>query len=394
MNINNEQNIYNETKVRNILMASIQNLREEDSLKYSYNFIAQHSDLSSSFVERCAKDKLAGQLDSQKILKLSKYICNSEEHKKIVEYFAELFLEENEILKDAIYEKFIAQENRLLPTELEQSLQKEDTYIPFILASGPDGISREEVKDLLGKKGMDGLDYLHARKYISLKDDKYFTESNEYSFNFKSTHEHFKILSNYYKRKNIGKLRNYIHVITAFLSPTGIKLWQEAKRTYHQTLREIYRNHTGKNLAFSCDMMDTVLDCELIDEVESSKGLHEEGNMKNNSSTVKLQSLLVLFVSLFFINNQNSFASEKSISVLPNSSESKTANLEDVSTIKTKSGTNISIDQVVDTDTNHDYYDSLNEINGLYLQDGSYINAQDIYSFTIMRMVGGDSGGG
>lgn len=246
------------TAIKNTLAKGIHEFRSKDIEKYSYNFIGSKTGLSPSFIERASKNKLGEKLDASKILPLSELVCSYEDQKKIASHFAKQILsEDSSILKDAIYTKFVIQNNRAFSVDVEKFLEVEETYIPYLLSANQFGTTEKKVREVLGEIGVHGLKTLEQKGLIKKIEDTFYSLKKDFSNTFETLKKQIPILARLYRPSHVGKNRNYIHIITESLTPEGIKEWQIAHREHYERLNAIKDKYKGKNDAFSVAFMDT-----------------------------------------------------------------------------------------------------------------------------------------
>lgn len=225
------------------------------------------TNLSASFIERAAKNKLGEKLDPSKVIALCSLVCEKSDNKKVANYFAKTILDkDNSILKDAIYAKFVVESNRSIPSELENFLQEEETYIPYALSANKDGTTIEEIRRVMGEIGVTGLNKLLDRGLITQKGHYFHAVKKEFSTSFETLKKQFPILARFYRPSNVGKERNYAHIITEGLSRQGVKEWQKAHREHQEKLKDIFKKYRGKHNVFSVAFMDTFSSEELKED--------------------------------------------------------------------------------------------------------------------------------
>ena len=359
--------------IKELFSNSITNFKARDPNKFSLGYIATKTNLSKSFIERAANNKLGNVLDGTKLIALSKVVCEEDQVRDVAEFFASEFVSsQDSIMKDAIYAQFVRENERFVSQEFEKIFVEEDSYIAYCLCCNDEGATKDHIQKVLGDKGLIALGRLEARGMVLKEEDKYKALKDNFSYTFDYLPKFFKILAGQYKPSNVGKERNYAHVMTQNLSRNGIKQWQAEHRRHHEALRKIKEENPGSIDAFTVGFMDTFT----TDDIDNPK---TGSNMK--SPTTTLMSLLAAFIILVGlipttlnadeIQDEAQFVKEMAIGFITNRGE--VLNPKDI------------------------FKKKPNQIEGIKLEDGEIIIIKDEFGQKVIERVisgGGTDGGG
>ena len=290
-------------EIKSLLAERLSTYKAQDPDKFSYAYFANKSDTSNSYIERAIKNQLGDVLDSKKILAVAKMVCAPEETQEIAQYFAGKLLEESSILKDAIYAKFIKENERFVSSEFEKIFLEDDSYITYCLCCNGKGASEAHISKVLGEKGLVALDKLRSRGLVLAEGENFKAIQTKFSYSFEYISKFISLLAKFYQPNNVGKKRNYAHVVTHNLSRNGVKLWQAEHRRHHDELRKIRDAHTGDIDVFSVGFMDTFTS-EDIDSPKITKST-KDSVMKNIG-----KALMSLALVLFALTSSKVIASE------------------------------------------------------------------------------------
>ncbi|GAB4421607.1 MAG: hypothetical protein OHK0056_32500 [Bacteriovoracaceae bacterium] len=285
-------------QIKAVLADRLTSFRDQNPEKHSYAYISMRTEVNPKFVERAMKNQLGSDIDSKKVLDLAKLVCDPKETQDIAEFFAGRLLGESSILKDAIFAKLI-RENGLVDVseEVEEILKTENGYVVYCLCVKSVGSSEEDIISILGKSGLDTAFNLVNKGILRREGDKFFARVNSFTYSFDYLPRVFQTLARFYKPSNVGKLRNYAHVLTCGLSRDGIKEWQAEHKRHHEALRNIRDNNRGNIDTFSVGYMDTFTseDIDSANYINSKK----EKKMKNGISKILMSLLFLIFCFTF-----------------------------------------------------------------------------------------------
>jgi hypothetical protein len=361
----------NSDHIKSTLQESIQHFRDINPDKHSYAYIGMKSNNSTSFVERAAKNKLGVPLDPKKVLPLANLVCDEPQTRQVAKFFADNLVEQSDILKDALYAKFVQENDRYVSQELERLFQNKNDYIAYVLSSKELGVSEEEVLTIGGSSLVNSLKNLTNKGFIQKINNNYKSIKSSFSYSFVTMKRLINHLSEYYNPNNVGKERNYVHVVTTSLTKEGIKELQEEHRRHHNKIREIKMKHKGNISTFSVGFMDTF----------------SEDTSETNSKTIKSLIVGLCMFSTLLIQD-HAIAKE---SYLENS----------ISKLNINSIQKVIIETSIDKDSLY--------IREVVLKDGSTFSHQDLQDddyFKIRNFIehntslgkftdpGGDGGGG
>ncbi len=246
--------------VKLILSESINQFKDKDPEKYSYKFLSLKSGVSPSFVERAAKNKLGEPLDIKKVMQLADYVCSINDRKILANYFVSGFFANNSlILKEALLKQF--EEHKLQESEetIDKVLQEEEVFIAYALSASSLGTTEEKVRRVMGEAGVLGLRKLLDLGVVSFKDDKYSAVEGQAIYKYETIKRQLGILARLYKPSNVGKKRNYVHIMTEGLNEDGVSAWQEEHKKHQNQLRKIKNDFKGPIDVFSVGFMDVFL---------------------------------------------------------------------------------------------------------------------------------------
>ena len=245
--------------VKDLLAKRINNFRDLNQEKYSYKYMARKAGLSPSFVERAAKGKLGESLDAKKTMSLANLICTPEESRLVAEVLvSSLMTADNCVLQQALVEQF-SKERERSNDEIERALEEDEVFITYVLCSGRNGASIEKLKMVLGDAGNIGLKKLQELGIIECKDDRFYIKDGKSFKQFETIKKQLGILARMYKPSNVGKEKNYVHIMSDGLTQEGVIAWQAEHRKHQEKLRELKNKYQGEIDVFSVGFMDTFL---------------------------------------------------------------------------------------------------------------------------------------
>jgi hypothetical protein len=221
--------------------------------------MSRKTGLSPSYIERAAKGKLGGQLDPKKTMSLVGLVCGPEETRLIANILVSGFIsDDNKILKQALLDQFSREQN-IGNKEIERALEEDEVFIAYALCANSDGATVDKIKMVLGDAGKIGLKKLERLDLVHEENGRYVASPGK-SFNqFETIKKQLAILSRLYKPSNVGKEKNYVHIMTDGLNEEGLKGWQEEHKRHQEKLREIKNQCKGNIDVFSVGFMDTFL---------------------------------------------------------------------------------------------------------------------------------------
>jgi len=369
-------------EIKSLLAERLSTYKAQDPDKFSYAYFANKSDTSNSYIERAIKNQLGDVLDSKKILAVAKMVCAPEETQEIAQYFAGKLLEESSILKDAIFARFVKEKELYVSKELEEILKDEDAYVVYCMCAKNSGTSVDSIRSILGEKGVNALNLLVSKGIVKLQDNGYRSKNDNFSYSFEFMSRIVQILGRFYKPQNVGKERNYVHVLTHALSRDGVKLWQAEHRRHHEELRKIRDSHSGDIDVFSVGFMDSFTS-EDIDSPKFNKST-KDSVMKNIG-----KALMSLALVLFALTTSKVMASETIFEVKGSLKQELTAHFKG---FKASDSTFIDIKEIdliraIENDGKF-------ELDSATTLDGIEFNFRDFTPVKRFVVGGGDGGGG
>ena len=249
----------NSSEIKSLIALRIQEFKERDVDKYSYKFMARKTGLSPSYIERAAKGKLADHLDAKKTMSLAQLVCQPEESRQIADVLVNDFIDESNLFLKAALVDQVEKQRANSNDEIGRALSEDEVFIAYALCSGPQGADNLKIRKVLGDAGIIGVKKLEKLNLVYEKDGRYFSKPGN-SFNqFETIKKQLSILSRMYKPSNVGKEKNYVHIMTDGLNDEGIKKWQMEHRRHQSKLREIKNEFQGEIDVFSVGFMDTFL---------------------------------------------------------------------------------------------------------------------------------------
>jgi len=221
--------------------------------------MARKAELSPSFIERAAKEKLGENLDAKKAMALAKLVCNPDERRLVAKVLINNFIAaDNPILKQALLDQF-SKEREISNDEIERALEEDEVFITYILCAAENGATAAKIKTVLGDAGDIGLTKLESLGIVEKRQNSYFVIEGKSFSQFETIKKQIGILSRMYKPSNVGKGKNYVHIMSDTLNDEGIKAWQEEHKRHQQKLRELKNEFQGDIDVFSVGFMDTLL---------------------------------------------------------------------------------------------------------------------------------------
>lgn len=283
-------------QIKSVLAERLTQFRDQNPDKHSYAYISNRTDVGPKYIERAAKNILGSEVDSKKVLELAKLVCDPKETQEIADFFAGRLLEESSILKDAIYAKFIKENERFVSSDFERVLLEDDSYVEYLLCCNTKGKTEEEVTKILGEKGSVALEKLKSRGLLVPQEGRLVSLHKKLSYTFEYIAKFIPILAKFYQPSHVGKERNYAHIVTTSLNREGIKRLQSEHRRHHEEVRKIRDEFEGDIDIFSVGFMDTFTS-EDIDAATFNKSTKDK---VMNGLSKTLMSLIVLMFSFSF----------------------------------------------------------------------------------------------
>lgn len=288
--------------IKSTLQESIQVFRDINPEKHSYAYIGMKSNNSTSFVERAAKNRLGVPLDPKKVLPLANLVCDKPRTREVAKFFADHLIDQSDILKDAIYAKFVQENDSLISDSLEEELSYGDNYIAYSLCCTENGVTEDEIIEAAGGSVLEATKHLTKKGYITLNQNRYFAIKKNFSLkSFSNLKSVLPTLTNHYKPSNVGKERNYIHTVTSGLNREGVKKLQEAHRKHHEEVRNIMKEYEGDISVFSIGIADTF----------TSRDIDSKVNLKTTFKSLFISTLIAL--SLFSSSSTTTLANSLSL---------------------------------------------------------------------------------
>lgn len=285
-------------QIKTVLADRLTSFRDQNPEKHSFAYISMRTEVNPKFVERAMKNQLGADIDSKKVLDLAKLVCDPKETQDIAEFFAGRLLGESSILKDAIFAKLLRDSGLIDASEdIDEALKTENAYVVYCLCANSNGATENEIRSILGGTGIDALNTLLLKGIIHLKEGFYKTRSENYTYSFEHFQRVFQVLSRFYKPQNVGKERNYAHVVTSTLNRDGIKKWQAEHKRHHDALREIRDSHQGEIDVFSVGFMDTFTS----EDIDSKNYVKSKKDIFMNGASKTLMSILLFVLSMTFV---------------------------------------------------------------------------------------------
>lgn len=286
----------NVENIKSTLQESIQQFRDLNPEKHSYAYIGMKTNNSTSFVERAAKNRLGIPLDPKKVLPLAKLVCYEPETRKVAKFFASSVIDQSDILKDALYAKFVEDNETKLSEELETKLLEDENFLAYALSCAKNGTTESRVRNIGGNQAVNSLIDLTNRGYIQHINNNYRATKNIFSYSFKTMKKIVGDLIRFYKPDNVGKGRNFIHVVTYDLNKEGLLKLQEEHRRHYENILKIRNDYHGNITTFTCGFMDVFTNEDI------------EMNEKSTIPSSKLPLILIAcltssLISLFSAKN-------------------------------------------------------------------------------------------
>ena len=164
-----------------------------------------------------------------------------------------------EAMKIGLTQKHI----QMTSQELEDALEDPTLFICYILSKSSSGITKMQLTNVLGQKGLSAAEKLQQYKLVKINEGKVVaTSEGNLLRSFSHIKVHLPTYAKYYKKEHVGKSRNYVHTLTEGLSKEGLKQLHLAHKEFHNKIQTIIRNpqYQGAIPAFSvafCDSFTT-----------------------------------------------------------------------------------------------------------------------------------------
>ena len=126
--------------------------------------------------------------------------------------------------------------------EVEELLYDKNNFMCWILASLDKGVTKKEMKDVLGLDGEKTLNFLEKRKVISKGSDNRYRvieKGKKVVLSFDLIKRHLQLLTEQYNLHSVGKRRNYIHYLVGNLNGEGVKQVMKVHQEAHRKVQEI-----------------------------------------------------------------------------------------------------------------------------------------------------------
>ena len=127
----------------------------------------------------------------------------------------------------------------------ENLLSDKDVFLCYILAKAKDKITKEEVRDYFGQKGVKALNTLAEKKLLLKKDNSYYVNKDkQYELSFRLAKKYLIFLAKQYDPDDVRQ--SYIHGAVEGLNEKGMEQLIKAHREFHKKVNNIMNDKANK----------------------------------------------------------------------------------------------------------------------------------------------------
>ena len=156
-----------------------------------------------------------------------------------------------------------------LGVNVETLLYDKNNFICCALASLNKGVTKKEIKDILGTPGEKAFDFLEKKNIISRGSDNRYrvtTKNQKTVVSFPLIKRHVQFLTEQYNLYNIASNSNYIHYLIVNVNKEGLKQIMKVHNNTHKKVQEIMnaKEYEGDISVFSVGCSDLLSNQEEI----------------------------------------------------------------------------------------------------------------------------------
>ena len=127
----------------------------------------------------------------------------------------------------------------------EEVLSDKDVFLCYMLAQSKEKITKEEVRDYFGQKGVKALNTLVEKKLLLKKENSYYVNKDpHHEGSFRLLKKNVICLAKQYDPDDVR--RSYIHGAVEGLNEKGMEQLLTAHRKFHKTVLSIMQNKDNK----------------------------------------------------------------------------------------------------------------------------------------------------
>ena len=136
------------------------------------------------------------------------------------------------------------QENKIVFDEmLEKLFEDRDIFVTYMLASSNDGVSKENLINVLGNIGLEAVATLLDKSVIYELDGVYKTTSDAMVVrSFDSVKKHLSTYARFYKTEHVGMNWNYVHSYSNGRNLQGVEKIRDIHRRYHKEIQDAFND--------------------------------------------------------------------------------------------------------------------------------------------------------
>jgi len=168
------------------------------------------------------------------------------------------------------------QENKIVFDEmLEKLFEDRDVFVTYMMASTNDGVSKQNLINVLGNVGLEAVSVLLDKNVIYEIDGVYKTTSNAMVVrSFDSVKKHLSTYARFYKTEHVGMNWNYVHSYSNGRNLEGVAKIRDIHRRYHKEIQEAFNDKSleGDIPYFSVGFCDSFTSIDLH-QIPSDQGL-------------------------------------------------------------------------------------------------------------------------
>lgn len=149
--------------------------------------------------------------------------------------------------------------------ELNNELKDSTTYIIYKLASNANGLKKEKILELFGVHGLVKAESLVAKGFLSLTNDVFLTQAQNFTLNHDTFTQNFKIVADFIKTQNPIDKSNLHSLLVNYSESVSIEAYKEIISIQKKALQKIRDTMSDKNshgsiplfLLLAIDTLDT-----------------------------------------------------------------------------------------------------------------------------------------
>ena len=123
--------------------------------------------------------------------------------------------------------------------ELNNELKDSTSYIIYKLSSNAKGLKKDKILELFGALGLVKAESLFLKGYLSITEDTYFTQTQNFTLNHDTFTQNFKVVADFIKTQNPIDKTNLHSLLVNYSESVSIEAYKEIIAVQKRALRRI-----------------------------------------------------------------------------------------------------------------------------------------------------------